>query len=55
MFVGEEPFLALTLVGFEEGGITGACRHEVGDVHKLESAGSEGQVGMVALDGQINA
>ena len=55
MFVGEEPFLPLTLVGFEEGAITGACRHEVGDVHELEGTGSEGQVGVVVLDGQINA
>ena len=42
MFVGEEPFLPLTLV-------------EVGDVHELEGTGSEGQVGVVALDSQINA
>ena len=55
MFVGEEPFLPLTLVGFEEGAITGACCHEVGDVHELETAGSEGQAGMVAFDGQIDA
>ena len=55
MFIGEEPLLPLTLVGFEEGSITGACRHEVGDVHELESAGSKGQVGMVAFDGQIYA
>ena len=51
----EEPLLLLTLVGLEEGTIAGACRHEVGDVHELEVAGSEGQVGVVALDGQINA
>ena len=55
MLLGEEPFLPLTLVGFEEGAIAGACRHEVGDVHELEAAGSEGQVGVVALDGQIDA
>ena len=55
MFVGEEPLLPLTLIGFEEGTITGARRHEVGGVHELEDAGSEGQVGVVALDGQIDA
>ena len=55
MFVGEEPFFPLTLVGFEEGAITGACRHEVGDVYELETAGSEGQVGVVAFDGHIDA
>ena len=55
MFVGEEPLLPLTLVGFAEGAITGARRHEVGDVHELEGAGSQGQVGVVAFDGQIDA
>ena len=55
MFVGKEPLFPLTLIGFEEGGITGACRHEVGDVHELEEAGSEGQVGVVAFDDQIDA
>ena len=50
MFIGKEPFLPLTLVGFEKGAIAGACRHEVGDVHELELAGSQGQV-----DGQIDA
>lgn len=44
MFVGEEPFLPLTLIGFEEGTITGVCRHEFGDVRELEVAGSKGQV-----------
>ena len=52
MFVGEEPLLPLTLVGFEEGSITGACRHEA---HELEGAGSQGQVGVVVFDGQIDA
>ena len=55
MFVGEGPLLPLTLVGSEKGSITGACRHEVGDVHELEGAGSQGQVGVVAFDGQIDA
>ena len=44
-----------TLISFEEGTITGACHHEVGDVHELEDAGSEGQVGVVAFDDQIDA
>ena len=55
MFVGEEPLLPPTLVGFEEGGITGARHHEVGDVHELDGTGSQGQVGVVAFDGQIDA
>lgn len=55
MFVGEEPLLPLTLIDFEEGTITGTCRHEVGDVHELEDAGSEGQVGVMAFDDQIDA
>ena len=55
MFVGEEPFLPLTLIGFEEGTITGACCHEVGDVRELEDACSKGQVGVVVFDGQIDA
>ena len=50
MFLREEPFLPLTLVGFEEGAISGACRHKVADVHELETTGSESQVGVVALD-----
>ena len=45
----------MTPIGFEEGTITGVCRHEVGDVHQLEDAGSKGQVGVVAFDGQIDA
>ena len=52
--MGEEPFLPLTLVGFEEGAITGACRHEVGDVHELEGGGAQGQVGVVSLDDHID-
>ena len=55
MFIGKEPLLPLTLIGFEEGSITGACCHEVGDVHELEKASSEGQVGVVAFDDQIHA
>ena len=55
MFVGGEPFLPLTLVGFEEGAITVACRHEVGEVHEPDGAGSQGQVGVVAFDDQIDA
>ena len=55
MLVKEEPHLPLTLVGFEQGAITGACRHELGDVQELETTDSEGQVGVVALDDQIDA
>ena len=55
MFGLKEPLLPLTLVGFEEGAIAGACRHEVGDVDELEGASSQGQVGVVAFDGQIDA
>ena len=51
----ERTFLPLTLVGFEKGAIAGTCHHEVGDVHELEGAGSQGQVGVVAFDGQIDA
>ena len=54
MFLGEEAFLPLTLVGFEECAIAGACRHKIGNVHELETASSEGQVGMVAFDDQID-
>ena len=55
MFLRKEPFLPLTLVGFEKGAIAGACCHEFGDVHELEGASSQGQVGVVAFDGQIDA
>ena len=54
MLVRKDAFFSLTLVGFEKGDITGVGHQEVEDVHELETAGSEGQVGVVALDGQIN-
>ena len=46
---------SLTLIGFEEGAIAGACRHEIGNVHELEATSSEDQVGVVALGDQIDA
>lgn len=55
VFIGKESLFPLALIGFEEGSVARSCHQEVGDVYKLEGAGLESEVGMVLLDGQIDA
>ena len=55
MFIWEEALSPLTLVGFEKSGIAGACSQKAGDIHEREVGSTESQVGVVALDGQIDA
>lgn len=39
---GKKPFLHLTLIGFEDCGIAGACSHELGDIRELGGGSTVG-------------
>ena len=52
--VGEEALFSPDTGRLTLGARDFSCGEEVGDVHEVETARSEGQVGMVALDGQID-